>query len=165
MVQSYLDNTGVYRLYGVDKATPKKAGEYVTTGKTREVKIKLTLSELTETETIQDNTVYIPKGAFIEEVEILTTTSAATGVAIDVGLQRADRSTEIDYDGLVQAEVTADMTAGTKIIWRLANVGASAGGALIGTALANNGYITASRTTSTAFTAGVVHLTVRFFIP
>jgi hypothetical protein len=166
MVQSYFDNANLYRKYGVDKATPKKAGEYRTVGQEREVEIVLTLSELTETETIQDDTVVIPAGALIKEVELFTTTAAATGTAIDVGLIRqTDRSTEIDYNGLVNAEVTADMEAGEQNTFNFASIGASAGGALIGTVLANNGHISASRTTATAFTAGVVRCIVRFIVP
>jgi hypothetical protein len=161
------DNNGVRWKFGPTKAEPTIGGEYVTTGRLREVTLKIDLTDLTETETVQSDVLTLPAGARIEEVELVTHTAAATGVAIDVGLIKTDRSTEIDYNGLVNAEVTADMSAaGEKNVFRQeSGVGASAGGALIGTTLAYVGYITASRTTATAFTAGEVYLTVRFYRP
>lgn len=164
---SWLNNDGLYLEYGTQKATPVTAGEYVTYGSLREIEFKLTLADLTEAEVIQSDTAIIPAGARIEQVELVTITAAATGTAIDVGLIRTDRSTELDYNGLIAAEVAADMSAaGEKHVYtQEAGVGAGAGGALIGTTLANNGHITASRTTATAFTAGVVMVRVKFMVP
>lgn len=169
MVQSYMDNTGLYRKYGPDKATASKAGEYVTTGALREVEVTITLSELTATETILADTTQLPAGARIHEVELLTVTAGATGTAIDVGLIRSDRTTEIDYDGLLAAAPIAIFNlAGERTIFTAATTvpaSATGTGALIGTTLSNNGYISASRTDATAFTAGVVKVIVRFFVP
>jgi hypothetical protein len=158
---------GLFLTFGTDKATANTAGEYRSLGKLREVEVKIDLTALTEAEVVQSDTTFIPAGARIEEVEIVTHTAAATGTAIDVGLVRTDRTTAIDADGLIQAEVTADMsTTGEKNVFRQeAGVGASLGGALIGTTLANVGLITASRTTATAFTAGLVHVCVRYYMP
>lgn len=163
---TYLHSDGVYQKYGTTKATPAIGGEYVTHGGLREIEITLDLTTLTETETIVNDVLLVPKMR-IHEVEIITKTAAATGVAIDVGLIREDRTTELDYDGLLAAFVTASMnTAGENSIIRQAvTVPASLAGtgALIGTTLANPGYISASRTTSTAFTAGVVLIKIRYF--
>lgn len=166
---SYKDNDGLLRKYGTEKATANKAGEYTTTGHLREIELKVTLSALTETETVQSDQVWVPSGARIVEVDILTETAAATGTAIDVGLIRNDRSTEIDYDGLLAAFVTASMDAAGErsVIKRAVTIptGLAGTGALIGTTTSNPGYITASRTDSTAFTAGVVYITVRYYMP
>jgi hypothetical protein len=163
---AYLHSDGVYQKYGTTKATPAIGGEYKSLGGLREIEITLDLTTLTETETILNDVVLVPKMR-IHEIEIIAKTGAATGVAIDLGLIREDRSTEIDYDGLLAAFVTASMnTAGENSIIRQAvtvPTGLAGTGALIGTTLTNPGYISASRTTATAFTAGVVVITIRYY--
>jgi hypothetical protein len=81
-----------------------------------------------------------------------------------VGLVRTDRTTEIDFDGILAAMPTATMTAGNKVtlVKGGTNVGALVGS---GTSIANVGYITASATTATAFTAGVILLEIKYFNP
>lgn len=168
MVQSWMDNTNLYRKFGVDKATPKKAGEFKTYGQERIVEVKLNLAELTETETIVDDTVILPVGALVKEINILTTTAAATGVAIDVGLiKQTDRTTEVDYNGLLDAFVTASMNTVGENVTYIAPGGIAAGsaGPLLGTVLAFNSHISASRTTVTAFTAGVIRIQIKLVFP
>lgn len=160
---SWFDPDGLYRKYGTDKAVPNKGGEYRNDGHLREVEVKLTLSGLTESETIQSDQIFIPAGARLQEVEVVTQTAAATGVAIDLGLIRTDRSTEIDYDGLLKAFPTGSMDAAGETTSN--KVGATYAGDLIGTTLANVGYISCSRTTSTAFTNGVIFVTIRYYMP
>jgi len=166
---AYLDNTGLYRKYGTEKTVANLAGEYKNYGLLREVELKIDLTKLTQSEVIQSDQIWLPKGARIVEVEVLAQTAAATGTAIDVGLTRDDRSTEIDFDGLLAAFVTASMnTAGERSIIRkdvTVPTGLAGTGALIGTTLANTGYISASQTDATNFTAGVIILTIRYYMP
>src|SRR5512146_2936657 len=109
---AWLNNDDLYLKYGTAKATVQKAGEYHLDGPEHMIEIKLTLSELTQTETIQSDTVFFPKNARIDRVDVVTHTAAATGTAIDVGLIRSsDRTTEIDYNGLLAAFPTASMNA------------------------------------------------------
>lgn len=166
---SWMNTDGLYLKYGTTKATPNLAGEYRTGQLLREVELKITLADLTQTETIQSDQVFIPTGARIQEVELLTITAGATGTAIDVGLTRTDRTTEIDYDGLLAAAPIANHnSAGERTIFTaITTVPASATGtgALIGTTTSNVGYISASRTDATAYTAGVVLVKIRYFIP
>lgn len=161
---SWLDPDGLYRKFGTDKTTANHGGEYRTHGQLREVEVKIDLTALTQSEVIQSDTIFIPAGARIEEVQITVLTAAATGVAIDVGLTRTDRSTEIDFDGILAAFVTATMTVGNKVT--LVKSGTQAG-ALVGSgvSLANVGYISASATTSTAFTTGSILLNIRYLVP
>ncbi len=157
---SHLHNTGLFQKYGPAKAEPNSGGDYVTTGALREITIRIDLTDLTETETILNDMVFVPKMR-IQEVEILTHTAAATGTAIDIGLIRTDRTTELDYNGLAAAFPTASMdTAGDKVTLL---TDTTYNGALIGTTLTNVGYISASRTDSTAFTAGVIDVTIRYY--
>lgn len=153
----------LYREYGVTRATPVVGGEAVMTGDTHDIVFDLDLTALTEAETVVMDTVFVPSGFRIKEIEVFTETAAATGVAIDLGLIRRDRTTELDYDGFLAAFATASMNAaGEKTI--LTN-GSATVGALVGTTLAFDGLITCSRTTATAFTAGLIKVYVRYYKP
>ena len=160
---SWLDPDGLLRKFGVEKATANIAGEYRNVGQLREIELVLTLSGLTESETPVSDQVFFPKGARIEEVRVTAHTAAATGTAIDLGLIKTDRSTEIDYNGLLAAFPTGSMDADGETT--TLNVGSTYAGALIGTTTTNPGYITCSRTTATAFTAGVVRIQIRYYMP
>lgn len=164
MPQTWLDNAGLYQKYGVDQTTSGTGGEYRTNGKEREIEFTLNLVTLTEAETVVDDNIFFPVGVKITEVEIFVETAGATGVAIDVGFQRTDRTTEIDYDGLLAAWVVATMTVGNKVVLRK---GGTQAGAMVGSGVAttNVGHITASRTTATAFTTGLIKITVRYERP
>ena len=163
MVQSYLDNTGLYRKYGPDKATSKIAGEPVMTGDIHEIVARIDLTTLTATETILDDVVQIPNGARISEVNVLTHTAAATGTAIDLGVIKTDRTTEGDYNGFLAALPTADMNAAGEV--QSVVIGHTYVGALVGTTIGYTGYLSASRTDATAFTAGVIIVRVRYYMP
>lgn len=170
MVQSWMNSDNLYLKFGPDKATASTGGEYVTTGEMREVELTIDLTDLTQTETIQDDGVFLPAGVRIQEVELRTQTAGATGTAIDVGLIKAsDRSTEVDYNGLLAAAPLAVMNSdGERTIYTaITTVPASATGtgALIGTTLAYTSMISASMTDATAFTAGVVKVIIRYYKP
>lgn len=159
---AYYDSSGLLRKYGTEKTVPLTGGEYRKNGHLREIELKIDLTTLTQSEVIQSDQVYIPKNARLQEVEIVTHTAAATGVAIDLGLIRTDRTTEIDYDGLLAAFPTASMNAaGEK---NVITDNTTYDGALIGTTLANVGFVTCSATTATAFTAGVIYVTIRYYV-
>lgn len=158
---TWTNSDGLHIKMGVDEGfSASTAGEYKTYGPTRMVEIEVDLTELTATETILNDVVMLPAGAQIESVEVIAEVAAATGTAIDVGLIRLDRSTELDYDGILAAFATATMNVvGERTT--LIN-GTSTGGALIGTVLAYAGYISASRTDATAFTAGRVKIRISY---
>lgn len=175
MVQSWNNADNLYLKYGPDKATAKKAGEYRKFGDLHEWKVTINLADLTQTETIIDDTVVIPKGYRIQEVELLTETAGATGTAIDVGLARrvtagATTLTEVDYDGLIAAAPIANHNAdGERTVFTaVTTVPASATGtgALIGTTLSSTGnMVSASCTDATLYTAGKVHVFIRAYRP
>lgn len=159
---SWVDNTGLLWKYGTEQTETSTGGEYVTTAGLREIEVKINLADLTEAETIINDNIFFPTGVKIEEVEIYVDTAAATGTAIDIGLVRAsDRTTEIDFNGIVAAAATATLTAGARLTLVKGSTGV---GALItnGTAISNVGHITASRTDSTAFTTGVIRVRIRY---
>jgi hypothetical protein len=166
---TWMDPDGLYRTYGTDRATANIGGEHVTTGGLREIEVKIDLTTLTESETVLSDTIFFPKSMRIHEVEVITVTAATLGTAIDLGLVRTDRTTEIDYNGLLAAFPTANMNvAGERHIMVLSATvptGATGTGALIGTTTSQVGLLTCSRTDATAFGAGVIIVKIRYFAP
>jgi hypothetical protein len=164
---AYMDNTGLYRKYGTEKSTANIGGEFKTWTNYREVQLRIDLTTLTQTETILSDTTFLPKGADIFAIETMAITGAATGTAIDVGMIKADRTTEYDYDGLLAAAPTANMnTDGETSVYKQAvtvPTGLTGTGAKIGVPLTETVYISASRTDGTAFTAGDILLTIKYF--
>lgn len=149
---------------GTNEATQRQGGEYRTSGPLRFTEIVLPdLTVLTSTAggTILDNLIVLPKNARIEEVEVEVYTAATSGgsATIDIGLVRLDRSTELDFNGLVAAATVASVnTAGKRL--NLIN-GSTSAGALIGTTTANPSMFVANYTTA-AFTAGALRVRVKW---
>lgn len=157
----WVNSDGLVVKLGTEEATPGVGGEIWTAGPHRITEFQITLTALsTSTQTILDDNIFGAKNARIEEVEVEVITAATSGGAatLDVGLIRYDRTTELDYDGLVAASaLTPINTAGKRL--NLIN-GSTAAGALIGTTLANPGYFVAKAGTA-VFTAGVLLVRVK----
>jgi len=157
---AYMDNSGLLRKFGTEKTVATKGGEYRTVGQLREIEFRIDLTTLTEAETILSDVQFMPKMR-IAEVKVVTHTAAVTGTAIDLGLIATDRTTEIDYNGLLAAFVTATMNVVGETT--ILTAGSATVGALVGTTTSNVGYFTCSRTDATAFTAGVIYVTVKYY--
>lgn len=154
---------GLRIAFGADEGVAGKAGEYRVDGQERVVECVITLTGLGTSAAIQDQFVTLPAGAFITKVVALVTTAATSGgsATLNVGLQRLDRSTELDYDGFIAAGALATIDAAGDIVEYIQ--GSTGHGALIGTELAYPGYITADYDTA-AFTAGVVRVQIFYTI-
>lgn len=168
---NWLNADGVYIKYGQDEATSlNTAGEYLTFNGAGEqvIEVVIDLADLTQTETIQNDVVFVPANAHITWVETVAVVAGATGTAIDVGLIARDRSTEVDYDGFLAATPLANYNAvgETCRFYETHTVPASltGTGALVGQEVTTAGgaYISASRTDATAFTAGKVKVRVAY---
>lgn len=171
---TWLNNDGLYIKFGTDDAkSVNQAGFVCTYGPYLSYILNLDLTLLTETESIQNDVLVIPKDAMIVSVETLAVVAAATGAAIDVGLIANDRDTATDLngsvnaadpDGLLAAHPTTALSEAGEYnkFWTQTEIPASVvgSGALLGSTLTVPTLITASRTTSTAFTAGKVVLKI-----
>lgn len=115
-------------------------------------------------QTIVSENVAIPAGAFIEKVEIFVTKeTAGSNANLDIGLVRTDRSTELDFNGLITAG--DDFNGGTDLGASYSYVkGTTDAGALVGTKLAYTGILTANAETAN-FSAGVIRVRVYWSIP
>lgn len=166
ITQSWLDNAGLFQVFGVDQATTENAGEYRALGKFREVEITLALTAANfpfgATNYIPFDNVVIPAGMRIAEVETYVETAGAGATAtLDVGLIRTDRTTVTSATALVAAKTVASMTTGEKVIL---TPGVTFAGALIGTTTANVNHVSV-RVNTANFTAGVIKITIRYYRP
>jgi len=158
---------GLTLYFGAEESELANAGEYKTFDHARVVEVDIDLSDLTETESVITRTVF-PKGKVLWKVEVITDEVAATGVAIDVGMVSRESSPTVnDPNGVLAAFPTASMSALGETFTATADNLGTYGGALIGTVVsAENDVpldITASRTTSTAFTTGFVKLRLYWY--
>ena len=126
---------------------------------TLEFELDLTTVPTTNTKQAAPFVVF-PRNVVIEQVELVTLTAAAGGTSFDVGLQRLDNTTELDYDGLVAALPLASVNAVGKKVQL--NTGTTYAGALVGTETVYPGYLTAKRVGT--FTAGKILVRVRYFV-
>lgn len=159
---TWMNNDGLFIKYGDDEGRAGRGGQYADSGEPGQnvVELDITLTSLGTAAAIQSDVAFIPSGARITKVEIYTTTAATSGgsAVLNIGLQRRDRSTELDYDGLIAAAALATFNAVGETV-AVNTAGQTAVGALVGTTLSNSGYITADYDTA-AFTAGVVKVRV-----
>jgi hypothetical protein len=159
----WMNPDGLFQKFGVDEAAISQAGEVPAAGIHRLTEVRIDLTKLaTATQLILADTVFAAKNARIEEVEVEVETGATSGGAatLDVGAVRNDRTTELDFDGFVAAAAVATIdTAGKRLNLIRGSTGA---GALIGTTLANPGYLVAKAGTA-VFTAGVLKVRVKYY--
>lgn len=164
-MSNWLNDDGLYIKYGPNSfKSTHQGGEYLTLNGVGEqvVEVVLDLTELTATETIVNDLVEVPENAHITKVETMAVVAAATGTAIDVGFVAKDRSTEVDYDGVLAAFPTGFMNAVGET--QTLTQGGTNAGALIGAEVTTAGgvLISASRTDGTAFTAGTIKIRVSY---
>ena len=157
---AWTNGDGLRVLFGTEEALPGRAGEYNVTGPRHMVELALDLTELSDsTQTILSDTVTIPNGAMIEQIDVIVTeVSVGTNSNLDLGLIDQDRTTELDYNGfLAAADAWHTSALGTVTEYV---TGTTEAGALVGTVLTNTGLIVAKADTA-AFTDGTV--TIRIY--
>lgn len=160
----WTNNDGLLVKFGTEEATRGAGGHVKSVGPLDVVEVEFLLTGLGVSASIVDQHVVIPSGSRIEKVEVVAETAATSGgsAALNVGLIRLDRSTELDYDGLVAALALASIDAEGDVVTLIQ--GGTSRGALVGTTLANAGVLTADYDTA-AFTAGKVVVRVHFYRP
>lgn len=111
-------------------------------------------------EQIQLENCVIPNGAFIEKVVVTVTAEPATSGApnLDLGFVKTDRTTELDFNGLLAAADAFETGTDLGTIVEYVK-GTTEAGALIGTQLAFDGIITASADTAD-WTAGQIRVEI-----
>jgi len=172
LTTGYNNADGLRQRYGVNEVTVQRGGEYSRLADGRHlVEVTIDLLALSTACTqasgnhciVADN-VTIPNGAFIEQVDVLVTKeTAGSNANLDLGLVDQDRTTEIDFNGLLAA---ADAFNGGTDLGTLTqyNVGTTEVGALVGTQITNTGLICANPETAD-WTAGVIKARIYYSMP
>lgn len=163
---TWFNQDGLYLKFGTQKAVPNPGAEYLAYGANRIVEVLVDLTKLTSTAAIQSDQLFFPSGVnvYIESVEAVAETAAATGTSFSVGLIQADRATiPSNYStAFINAEITAAMTpAGKKVTY--VNGTAQAGGLIGSSPAAATGpyYITALSAGST-YTTGLIRVRINY---
>ncbi len=170
--QDWHNADGLFVRFGTDRAIPSRGGEYSRLVDGQHcVSVIIDLATLPGqaggNEQIVAENVYIPNGAFITKVRVTVleepTEASGTDSNLDLGLVDQDRSTEIDFNGLLAA---ADVWhAGTDLGTVTEYVkGTTEAGALIGTQITNTGLITASSDTDD-WTDGTIKVDIEYYKP
>jgi hypothetical protein len=170
---AWMNEDGLYVKFGPEKgASLVDAGDIKTFNADGDqvLTLEVNLAELTTAEQILSDVVWLPKNAQITYVKSVCEVAGQTGTSIDVGLVQADRSTELDYDGLLAAFPLSgnyDAAGDTVIFTGNATIPTSVvgTGALIGTILSSTSdkyYVTASYAAGDPFTAGRLRLSIGY---
>lgn len=167
----WINSDGLLIKFGTDKARAERGGEYSALGNgSHVVSLMIDLASLptaaSGNEQIQCDNVTIPNGAFITKVRVTVVEEPTTSGSpnLDLGLVDQDRSTEIDFNGLLAATDTWE-TGGSDLGLVTEYVkGSTEVGALVGTKITNTGLITASADTAD-WTDGTVKVDIEYFMP
>jgi hypothetical protein len=167
----WLNPDGLLQKFGTDRAREERGGEYSRLSDGQHmVSFMLDLAGLptvaSGNEQIQMDYVTIPNGAFITKVRVtvIEEPTDASGTAnLDMGLVDQDRSTEIDFNGLLAAAdlFNAGTDLGTIVEYDTLT---TESGALMGTQITNTGLITASAETAD-FTDGTLKVDIEYYVP
>lgn len=155
----------LYVKFGTEKATPSKGGEYNLLGPEHMIEVHIDLQNLTATEeTPVSDTIIFPAGVRPVRVRTIVTEVPVTGDAANwnLGFMETDRSTEIDFDGLVAAgdgEVGAAVGTITDY-----TQGSTEHGADLGELTTVPSYIVAWADTGT-FSAGMLRVQIFYVEP
>ncbi len=157
----WINEDGLLVRFPGDALGTVAGGEYPGAGANRVIELEVDAADLTTTATAFGAPyLIVPRNSVIESVEVISETALVGGTSIDIGLQRLDGTTEIDYDGLVDGLVIASLNVdGEK---NVLNVGSTSAGLLIGTETAYPGHITVLETGT--FTAGKLVIRVNIYV-
>jgi hypothetical protein len=161
------DGLNVY--YGLGEAITTRAGEFQMSDGTHVTEVIIDLATLptaaSGNEQIVADNVCIPNGAFIEKVEVLVLEEPVTSGSpnLDLGLVDQDRTTEIDFNGLLAAADAFETGTDLGVVVTY-YTDTTESGALVGTQITNTGLITASPDTAD-WTDGTLRVRIFWYVP
>lgn len=161
---TWTNDDGLIVKFGTEQGTAGKGGSPVSYGNVSVLEFQVTATTIGSSAAVVDNHLVIPSGAVIHKVEVIAETACTSGdsATLDVGLIRLDRSTELDYNGLVAALALTSIDADGDVVELIQ--GSTGHGDLVGTALANAGVPTINYGTA-AYTAGVLVVKIYYYMP
>lgn len=144
------NNDGLVIRFNQEKLNEKgQSGSYNFGGPDETIDVTVDLTDITASDSIVEEGIRIPSGMLVKSVSIITDEVKAGGSAIDIGLINEDRSTEVDYNGLVTAKVVG--AVGAEV---------AGGGALIGTVLTDKATFVTAKASGALFTAGKIRVQI-----
>jgi len=161
---SWRNADGLIVYFGTKEGQAGNGGEYKSLGPNRQLEFLLDLANLTSSAQYLDQHFELPKGAYIEsvEVEVLVVAASSGSGTVSIGLKQSDQSTNISDTALVNALDLHATAVGTRFFLTAGSTGA---GGSIGTALAANGLITAKEGTA-VYQTGRIAVRVNYnFLP
>lgn len=172
MPTNWFNLDGLMVKMGSNEATVVNAGEFKFDGPERLIEVEIPMISLsTSVIYFPSDTVVLGKNYIPSRVEVYVETACTSGGSptFNLGMTRLDRTTAVSNTGFINAAaLTALDTVGSNILYTPASDSVPAGGAtagsLLGTVLANPGYITASAGTTT-YTAGRLICRVYYYKP
>ena len=176
----WMNSDGLYVKFGADEGDILKGGHFRLAANSHVCEFIIDYTDLlSATSTILGAAtaatdgvfgVTMPKSAVIEEIETIADTAFTSSGTIgsstlELGLKKSsDRSTELDHDGFLTTSFVGSSfdAAGEKAVIRIGSTGA---GALIGTALSENGVITCRNSAHGAhpYTAGKLRVRIKYY--
>lgn len=177
---TWTNSDGLFIKFAREEGVTSVGGQYRTAGPLQVIEGKIDYTEaLSATAAIVDGAgsgpagIEIPKNFRVEAVETVvetafTSSGTIASATLVLGLVANDRSTEVDFDGLLTSSATGTAlglaTVGTRVYTTKGGTGA---GALIGTTLSSKGYLTVNNSAhaSHPFTAGKVVVRVYGYYP
>ena len=163
-MSTWTNNDGLYIKYGTTEAALGRGGEDLNFGDhVLDFSLDLTAVTAVASPLILDDAVTIPVGAQIDKVVVtVEEVTAGTNSNLDLGLIDQDRSTEIDFNGLLTAADGWHTSAiGTVTEY---TAGGTDAGADLGTVVTNAGLVCANYDTA-AFTDGTLRIQIFYHIP
>lgn len=167
--KTWLNNDGLLVYFDNAQSTMNRGGEIHVVGSDKRItQVVIDLTDLPtvssgDIQIVADN-VFIPKGALIEKMDIITLTeTTGTNANLDIGLVKQDRSTEFDFNGLLAAG--DDFNGGTDLSKAYSyQAGTTDAGTKMGTVLTEDCLITANAETAD-WTAGVIRVDITWTKP
>lgn len=161
----WTNNDGLIIRLGTTEAEVTRGGEVLSYGPDRTWEFVIDLANLGSASALLEDTqdVLLPAGLNITEIEIIAEVAGTSGgsATLNLGLIRQDQSTTYSAAGLVSALALTSFDAiGETTVIRVGSTGA---GALVGTTLANTGYLVADYDTA-AFTAGRLRVRIKGYV-
>jgi len=155
---AWINDDGLKVRFDAERITRVEGGEYQGAGANRVIEIEIDAASIGTSATLFGEGVIVPRNSRIDKIEVVAETALTNLTSIDLGLQRLDFTTELDYDGLVNDILLANMNVNgerTEVV-----AGGTFAGALVGTTTLYPGRFVATRTG----TVGVGKLVVRLYI-
>lgn len=159
---SWINPDGLKVRFDHEKIVRVEGGEYNYGTPLKVIECEIDASAIGTTATLLGEGIILPRNSRIESVEVMAEVGVNTLTAIDIGLQRLDFTTELDYDGLVDGALLASIdTDGEKTVY---GVGTALAGTLIGETTLYPGRPTILRTGSAA-TLGRLVIRINHYVP